>query len=666
MPTVRTARSARAAAAFAASHQVLYAVLLSLFLNLVLESLCRRSLSGGVRFLWNAPLPFLYGAGVILLTISVSYLFRRRWFFVLLVSSLWLTLGVVQCVLKGFRVTPLTAVDFSLIFSVFSILHVYLNPFEIILIVLAVLAVLAGLVLAFLKLPKTAPVDYVRTGIGCIAASLFVWSTTALFTNTGILSTQFESLPDAYNDYGFVYCFCTSIFDRGIEKPEDYSSEEVDTVVGDLDEESNLLPAAEGKKPNIVVVQLESFFDVNNLAGVYYSRNPVLNFNRLQETCSTGFLTVPSIGGGTANSEFEVISGMSLDYFGTGEYPYETILQSNVCESVNYILKEEGYVCHAIHNHTATFYDRNKVYANLGFDTFTSIEYMEHVKRNALGWAKDSILTEEILRALDTTPGQDLVYTVSVQPHGKYPTEVIDSDQSITVTGVPEGIHPVSFAYYINQIYETDAFIGQLVTALEERDEPTVLVLFGDHLPNFELTEDMLTEGGLLQTEYVIWSNIGLEKLDKDLEAYQLMAEVADRLDYHNGVLIRLHQERESNPTYQEDLEILEYDILYGNHYAYEGVLPFEPTKLQMGVVPIKVQRAENLHDEVYVTGEHFTESSRISINGILRNDTIYINSSTLLLPDAVLEPLDAVSVVQITDEGEALSRSNQYTYIGS
>ena len=664
MTTLSAARPVRRLAAFFAAHRVLYAVLLSFFLNLVLESFCRRSWSGGVRFLWNAPMPFVYGTGVILLTLAVAGLFRRRRFVTLLVACLWIALGVVECVLKGFRVTPLTAVDFSLIFSVFSILHIYLNPLEIVLIVAAALAVLAGLVLAFRKLTKAPPVDYLRTGVGCIAAGLFVWGTTVLFTSTGILPTRFENLSDAYDDYGFVYCFCTSIFDRGIREPEDYSSEEVDTVVEDLDEESTV-PAAEGRKPNIVVVQLESYFDVNRLAGVTYSRNPVPNLTRLREMCSTGFLTVPSIGAGTANSEFEVISGMSLDYFGTGEYPYETVLQSNVCESVNFILKEEGYACHAIHNHTATFYDRNKVYANLGFDTFTSIEYMEHVERNPLGWARDEILTDEVLRALDATAGQDLVYTVSVQAHGKYPTEVIDPDQPITVRGVPEGIDPVGFAYYINQLYETDAFIGQLVSALERREEPTVLVLFGDHLPNFELTEDMLTDGSLLQTEYLIWSNIGLEKEDKDLEAYQLMADVADRLDYHSGVLIRLHQERENNPSYQQDLEMLEYDILYGNHYAYEGVLPFEPTELEMGVVPITVQRADNLHDEVYVTGEHFTESSRITVNGDVREDTIYINSSTLLLPAATLEPLDVVAVMQVTAEGEPLSRSNQYTYVG-
>ena len=647
-------------------HKVLFALIISFVLNLILESLCRRSLLKGLQFLVEAPMPFLYGVGIILLTVSLVGLVRHRCFALMVVSVIWIGLGVVECVLMSFRITPLTAVDFRIIFSVFSILDVYLNTFQVVLIVVVVLAVIAGLVVALLKMPVSEPVDYLRSGFGCVAAGLFVWGTTVLFTSTGILATQFENLGNAYNAYGFAYCFSTSLFDRGIAQPEDYSSEEVGTVVEELDQEPTDTAATDAEEmPNIIAVQLESFFDVKYLKGLTYSQDPVPNFTALKEFCSTGLLSVPSIGAGTANTEFEILSGMSLDYFGTGEYPYETILQSNVCESVNYALKEEGYSCHAIHNHTGTFYDRNKVYANLGFDTFTSVEYMLRVQRNPLGWAKDGILTEEILKALDSTEGQDMVYTVSVQAHGKYPTEVLDPNQPISVVGELEGINPIGFEYYVNQIYETDAFIGQLVQALAEREEPTVLILFGDHLPNFAIQQEYLSKGDLLQTEYVIWSNLGLPKEDQDLEAYQLMATVLGQLGYHDGVLTKLHQDRDSNPDYQKDLEMLGYDLLYGDYYAYDGRLPYEPTDLQMGIQPITIRRADNLHDELYVTGQNFTECSQISINGKLRSDTIFINSSTLMLPATTLESLDVLAVAQVTAQGEALSQSNQFTYLG-
>lgn len=97
---------------------------------------------------------------------------------------------------------------------------------------------------------------------------------------------------------------------------------------------------------------------------------------------------MPSIGAGTANTEFEVLSGMNLDHFGVGEYPYKTVVKNRTCESMAYALQSAGYSTHAIHNNNATFYSRDRVYANFGFETFTSLEYMHDVEQNPLGWAK--------------------------------------------------------------------------------------------------------------------------------------------------------------------------------------------------------------------------------------------------------------------------------------
>lgn len=162
--------------------------------------------------------------------------------------------------------------------------------------------------------------------------------------------------------------------------------------------------------PNIIFLQLESFFDVNRLKDVTFSENPVPYFEELKETCPSGYFTAPSVGAGTANTEFEVITQMNVHDFGTGEYPYKTILQETPCESIAYDLKKLGLASHVIHNNTATFYDRNIVFPKLGFDSFTTLEYMNHVETNEIGWAKDKILTKEIVRALSETEERDLIY----------------------------------------------------------------------------------------------------------------------------------------------------------------------------------------------------------------------------------------------------------------
>ena len=132
------------------------------------------------------------------------------------------------------------------------------------------------------------------------------------------------------------------------------------------------------------------------------------NFRMLKDNYSTGYLTVPSVGAGTANTEFEILTGMSMRYFGPGEYPYKTILRETVAESTPYNLKELGYNTHAIHNHAGGFYGRNTVFSRLGFDTFTSIEYMNITEYTPNGWAKDAILTDKIMNAMISTKARIL------------------------------------------------------------------------------------------------------------------------------------------------------------------------------------------------------------------------------------------------------------------
>ena len=128
--------------------------------------------------------------------------------------------------------------------------------------------------------------------------------------------------------------------------------------------------------PNIIVVQLESFFDVERVNYLECSEDPIPNFRRLCQEYSSGLYTVPTVGAGTANTEFETLTGMSVRFFGPGEYPFKGILKDTVCESVAFDLKSLGYSAYAIHNNEANFYSRRKVYQNLGFDVFTSEEYM--------------------------------------------------------------------------------------------------------------------------------------------------------------------------------------------------------------------------------------------------------------------------------------------------
>ena len=643
------------------AHPLISVVTAALVVALIIEMLNQRSFGAGIGFVIHNPLMFLVNALIVLTTMSLSLFFKKRMFWDKVIGILWIALSVVNFVVRIYRTTPLRALDFRVARSVMNIINMYFLPWQIILggIVLAALA--AGLVFAWFKTRKSKP-KYVKCLViflVCGAVS-FLSIETAIATET--VPTHFDNLTNAYVDYGFVYCFSASLLGNGISKPETYSQRNIDRII--LENTSYETPSE--KRPNIIYVQLESFFDVSMLKNFTYSEDPTPCFNELKEKCPGGKLTVASFGTGTANTEFDVLTGMNVQFFGAGEYPYSTILRETTCETINFSLKELGYSTHAIHNHNGNFYARHKVYPNLGFDTFTSLEYMQDVEYNVLGWAKDKILTQNILDTMKSTEGSDFIFTVSVQPHGRYSEEVIDDSQTITIEGASTEGEKNAYEYYINQLHQTDAFVGDLVAAMKEVKEPTVIVFYGDHLPNIGMTDEDLTEGSTVyDSEYVIWNNFNHKFQSRDLATYQLSAYVTKSLNFENWELANLHENNNydlNNERYLRDLKMIQYDILYGEEYYYNQSAKNEPTEMRMGIADIVIEDVLQVGSNVHVIGSNFTESSAVSIEGD-KKDTVFSSRNELVVEDETLEIGDTIRVYQMASSTVWLSRSEIYLF---
>ncbi|TCT14876.1 phosphoglycerol transferase MdoB-like AlkP superfamily enzyme [Natranaerovirga pectinivora] len=629
-------------------NPIIQLMIIATVLNVFLEVSIRHSIFGTIDYIVTRPYIFLYNTLIILITLSLSLLFIRRHFFLILISTIWIAFGIANFVLLSYRTIPLSASDFYILKSVFGIIDIYLNTIQIMMILGILIMSIMGLVMAWNKLPKNR-VPYYKTFI-CVSSTLIL-----IFSVSEISSARvFRNLVDAYNEYGFAYCFSTSLIDRGIGRPENYSEENIDEIVSVLNIEDSNTPQ---RRPNIVMVQLESFFDVNHIKGLELSENPVPYFTQLKEDFPSGFLKVPSIGAGTANTEFEVLTGMNLSYFGLGEYPYKTILTSSTAETIAYNLSELGYKSHAIHNNTATFYNRHTVFPNLGFDTFIPIEYMSNVEYSPIGWAKDDILTTEIIKAMESTDTKDFVYAISVQAHGKYPRVEVDSNQKIKVTGSKNDIEVIPYEYFINQIYEVDQFLGNLTEELSHYDEPVVVVIFGDHLPSLSITDDDLVNGDLFETEYVIWSNFPIESINQDLTTYQLSAYVLELLGINNGTLTKLHQAYNNEEDYEDKLLMLQYDMLYGNQYVFNGINPYEIIDMQMGVTDIKIRNARQEKDNIRISGVGFTPWSVVYINNRPKQ-TRFIDESTLMVENEFLGYGSNVFVAQVSDDRRVMSQT--------
>lgn len=675
----------------------------AVLLNLCIEGFSRESVIQPFFYLIQSPLVFFYNTLLICATLSVSFFFKRRRFARFLLIALWFAVGVTDFVLLQFRTTPFTAVDLLLLDSAFSIMGHYLNVFQIILVVLAILLVIGLGVYLFLHTKKeTNGTSRIYAGLVFglfLSASLLF---TGVFTSRGVLERNFGNLAQSFHINGLPYCFFSSILNTGIDKPVSYSKEEIDRIVSSItaspapettkppetvtpsatatpapsdSPDATKAPVAEDKEflvtehPNFIFLQLESFFDPTYINGASFSTDPVPNFRRMKESCSSGFLTVPSIGAGTANTEFELLTGINLDFFGPGEYPYKTVLKDTVCESIAFNLSSLGLTAHAIHNNDGTFYGRHTVFSQLGFHTFTPIEYMGTYHTTPLGWAKDSILTEQIVKALNSTEGQDFVYTISVQGHGAYPEEPILEHPAVTIESLPEELEDSHYEllYFVNQLYEMDRFLARLTKQLEEYEEEVVLVLYGDHLPTFPFTDELMANGSVYETEYVIWTNRPQgTPVKKDVEAYALSAHVMNLYDIHEGLFTRFHQTHAESESYLEDMKLLAYDILYGSYESYGGIVPYQPTSLQFGLDPISL-RSAHLQTELedyfclFINGEHFTPYSIAYINDEPCTTT-YVNSQLLSVVGFEPEEVLNIQVAQVGADSYPLSFTEPIT----
>ena len=638
----------------------------ALVLNLIIETLGRfptTTVWGGIQFMFDKPLVFLYNALLIYLTLVIASVFKRRLFVFTLVSIFWLAIGITNGVILTQRMTPFTVKDLSILDDGLTIVTNYLSTAQIIMVAVGIVLAIGLLVLFFIKGPKKkGKVKWKRNLIAIAIVGLSTFGMTSFMINTGRVETFFGNLAYAYRDYGVVYCFVNTWLNTGISKPDGYSEEMMLSIFNEeeLGEDNAMLleqKDEDEQHPNIIFLQLESFIDPSRIKTIELSKDACPNFRQLMADHPSGKLTVPACGAGTANVEFEVMTGLSVKFFGPGEYPYKSILTEETVETIGYDLKSLGYSTHAIHNHRAVFYNRNTVFANMGMDTFTSIEYMNNIEKTPKNWAKDTMLTGCITDALQSTESRDMIYTISVQGHGKYPSEQVIENPQITVTSAPTEELKWKYEYYVNQIYEMDQFIGDLTQTLSQYDEPVVLVMYGDHIPAIDITEDDLEGGDLYGTEYVIWSNFDLDGDDEDMYTYQLTSHVMEMLDMQVGTVFTYQQNHSNSETYLEDLKAIGYDILYGENYLYGGTDPFEPTDMKMGVKDIAIEEIVQIGDKYYIKGRNFTEYSKITLNGRTLK-TIYLGSNILgLLEDVNPDDVADMKVSQIeTKSSEILS----------
>lgn len=650
--------------AFMNRFSLIFHALLACIINFVIEAISRHSVVAAWDYMTGTPMVFLYNAFMIFVTFSIVYLFKRRIFVRMIIGAIWVILGIANGYILLKRVTPFNAQDLKIAGDGIALINNYCNGFEVVVIAVGAVALLIWLISMWRRGGQYAgKIHHIAALIGIIVCGVLYTFVTNIAIDKRVVSTYFGNIAFAYEDYGLPYCFSASLFNTGISEPNGYTKKAMAKIDKDGELNQTATSRSSDKLPNIIVVQLESYFDVANAEFFTTSEDACPNLHNLYQNYSNGYFKVPSVGAGTANTEFEVLTGMNLRYFGPGEYPYKTYSKKHPTESAATALASLGYGTHALHDNTGNFYSRANVFNNMGFDTFTSKEFMNVLQTTENGWAKDEILTQHIMEAMDTTKQEDFVFTVSVQGHGNYPETQVIENPKIKVEGIEDEALKNKWEYYVNQVYEMDQFVGDLIKAVEERNEPSVVVFYGDHLPTMGLKAEDLKSRYLYNTNYVIWDNIGLQKHDKNIPAYQLMSEVLNRLDIHSGTVFNYHQQRKGTKNYLSDLELLQYDILYGKQYVYNGKAPITEGHMVMGIRNVSLSSiVPQLNSGYSLYGENFTKYSRVYVNGEKQKSS-FLNNTRINLSETELKDGDVIQVGQVGSSDTIFRMSDKYTY---
>ena len=191
-------------------------------------------------------------------------------------------------------------------------------------------------------------------------------------------------------------------------------------------------------------------------------------------------------------------------------------------------------------------------------------------------------------------------------------------------------------------------------------------MLYGDHLPTMDLQAEDLKSRYLFNTNYVIWDNIGLEKQDRNLPTYQLMAEVFEQLGLRTGTTFTYHQERRQTKGYLLDLEMLQYDMLYGERYIYGGIenAPKVDGNFQMGIKDVTLTGIDSIEDGTYVLyGENMTANSYIYLNGDKKSKPVFINDTRIESKKLHLKEGDVLVINQVGSSSRVFRSSAEYVF---
>ncbi|MBQ5369289.1 MAG: LTA synthase family protein, partial [Peptococcaceae bacterium] len=374
-------------------------------------------------------------------------------------------------------------------------------------------------------------------------------------------------------------------------------------------------PAGSVERPNIIAIMNESYADLHSL-GDFSTVFPVMNYYKsLNKNTIKGNLSVSVLGGGTCNTEFEFLTGLNMAFLPSGVMAYSHYIKDDL-ESMATILQEQGYTPIAFHPGKASSWDRDKIYPNLGFETFYTVEDMDNPVYMRGAYVSDASDYDFVMKLFEEKdPDEKLfLFNVTIQNHGGYMLDTVGMKEWVAMRGDYRKYNQAE--QYLSLMRASDLALKELITYFEQVDEPTMIVFFGDHQPNVEteFIEDLVGKPWIsfdmdeVQSRYTvpffIWCNYDIEEAYYDSISVNYLSTLAMEvagveMPAYNQYLSKLygtlpavnslgykdaegvwHYFREENDLtpYLNGYELVQYDYLFGKKNRVDGLYCVDTT----------------------------------------------------------------------------------------
>lgn len=660
---------------------------------MIIELMYRKNLVKTFGWLLSHPFLFLLNLSMVLLGIGViQVISNKKTLGPLLVLPSSLLLGALNAGKYSLRNVPVTMDDFRLIKEVWALKEELVTLKSLGMVSILVI-VITGIGFGLYHILKRYDAKRIRQ-VGFIYITLsFLIIGVGQIVNDSELSMEKS---------GFLY---------SISSPTRVKPVATVAIIQSLDEKIeasiNTYTPVEtkletGQQPNVVIIMSEAFWDINKM-GLDLEENPVPYFESLRDESIYGELYVPVFGGGTVNTEFEVMTGMTVknlayDYL----MAYTNVIDSPM-PSLASIYRAQGYKSIAVHPYMSWYYQRYEVYKYFGFDDFYSLEFMGDTEKFG-NFTKDDVPFNQVLDLLEETEEPVFNYTVTMQNHGPYGDARFTEEERTMPLVTSMGDAANYFVNnYIQGLYYSDLALERFIESLRELDEPTMVVFFGDHLPFLgddylayresgyigdEGTDDLMEDLKMMSVPYIVWRNYDDSSVETEvmnasyltpkilewsgaqvpdyLKVVSSMSDVLPIMMREFGYTNADEQVDKTSEIYQETRAI--YQKLYENLFVSDMYLDEEEwtlsdnTTYNGDINTLTITDVETQDNHVLLFGSDFSQEMELYINDILY-DYDYVSEEEVVV-NTTLDQEVELQLVLKDQEGTTTAVSNIFKWL--